>query len=141
MAYRERFVLSVRCTECGDKHNFRKEEGGFTCATCIVDAPEGATVVKTILVPIEYEVCPQCNGHGKHVHQALSVWSEEDRAQDPDSFENMMAGMYDVVCTLCKGQRVVDASPEACEARAEAEQDRKVRLQESGIHPGHPDYF
>ena len=87
----------------------------------------------------EWEVCPQCEGEGKMVHPALSVWTESDRAEDPESFEAMLEGRYDVVCDRCNGLRVVDAESE--ERYAEDVRDRHTRLMESGIYPGSPDWY
>lgn len=57
--------------------------------------------------PESFEVCPKCEGRGKHVDPTDSVWTEEDRERDPDGFEAMMAGGSDVTCSHCSGQRVV----------------------------------
>jgi DnaJ-class molecular chaperone len=87
----------------------------------------------------KYEVCPQCEGEGKMVNRAVSVWTESDRAEDPDGFRDMMDGLYDVPCDMCRGQRVV--SQDDREDFADRRQDHFTRLQESGIYPGSPDYF
>jgi len=57
----------------------------------------------------KYEVCPQCEGEGKIVNPAVSVWTRQDIDEDPENFENMRNGMFDVPCDLCHGQRVVTA--------------------------------
>lgn len=86
----------------------------------------------------KYEVCPRCEGKGKIVHPALSVWTESDRSEDPDSFAQMLDGDYDVTCTECHGLRVVTEEDEA--EYHERLSDTRTRLAESGIYPGHPDY-
>lgn len=79
-----------------------------------------------------YEVCPECRGHGQTVHRALSVWTEEDRYADPDGFEDMMQGVYDVVCGTCRGERVIDVSEKAQEKRAYDREDAMTRAAEDG---------
>jgi DnaJ-class molecular chaperone len=87
----------------------------------------------------KFEVCPTCEGEGKMVNRAVSVWTESDRYEDPDGFADMMDGHYDVVCDECNGKRVVTA--EDHEDFEESRKDYFYRLQESGIYPGSPDYF
>lgn len=87
----------------------------------------------------KYEVCPTCEGEGTMVHRGLSVWTESDRADDPESFEDMLAGRYDVVCDECFGKRVV--SVQDAQDFAERRADHFTMLAESGIYPGSPDYF
>lgn len=70
----------------------------------------------------DFEVCPTCRGHGTTVHAALSVWTEQDRAEDPDGFEDMMNGVYDVGCPQCHGKRVVSTADR---------QDYRERLQDA----------
>ncbi|MHC4214246.1 MAG: hypothetical protein ACYSWP_12835 [Planctomycetota bacterium] len=86
----------------------------------------------------EFKVCPRCRGTGRHVHEALSVWTEDDRREDPEGFDNMRAGDYDVACGLCGGEKVVEDSEEADEARREDAEDRRIRMMESGIWPYGP---
>jgi hypothetical protein len=71
----------------------------------------GGLCEEEIEVPIKFEVCPTCEGKGKHVNPSIdahgitadewdSDWSYEDR-------ENYMSGFYDVSCYECGGDRVV----------------------------------
>ena len=56
------------------------------------------------------EVCATCDGKGKHDHPAFAngITSEEwDRDWGEDEREDYMAGRYDVVCSACKGLRVM----------------------------------
>lgn len=87
----------------------------------------------------KYRVCPECQGEGKIVHRALSVWTAEDRYNDPDGFEDMMRGVYDITCDMCNGLRVVTS--EMVKRFDESRKDHFTRLQEQGIYPGNPDYF
>lgn len=81
----------------------------------------------------EWELCPECRGEGKVVHPALSVWTEEDRYEDPEGFEDMMAGMYDQRCKRCDGRRVVEAdNEEEQEDWEERLADARTRAMESG---------
>jgi len=86
-----------------------------------------------------YRVCPRCGGSGAMVMRAASVWAAEDRDADPEGFEEMLAGTYDVTCDRCKGRRVVTAASDR--AFKQDESDRFTRLRECGIYPGSPDYF
>ena len=86
----------------------------------------------------KYQVCPQCEGSGTMVHRSLSVWTAEDRYEDPDGFEDMMNGAYDVSCDMCDGQRVV--TREDLQAFQHRREDHYTMLMESGIGPGHRDW-
>ena len=87
----------------------------------------------------KYRVCPLCRGEGKTVHPAVSVWTGADIAEDPDGFEGMLAGDYDVPCPRCNGLRVVTKESER--KYAEDRADHFTMLRESGIYPGSPDWF
>ena len=62
-------------------------------------------------VPGKFEVCPRCDGTGKHDHPAFSngitssEWNGHD--WDDESRESYLRGTYDVQCTECDGKRVV----------------------------------
>jgi hypothetical protein len=60
-------------------------------------------------VPFKWEVCPTCNGRGRHVNPAIDCngITAEDFDQEPGFREEYMAGMYDVRCYNCDGKRVV----------------------------------
>lgn len=100
--------------------------------------PEEEEIV-TVSKRHDYKVCPECRGEGKVVHRAVSVWTSEDRAEDPDGFEDMMRGMYDVPCPECNGLHVVDQEVE--EEFKDKEDAHFEMLREQGIYPGNPDYF
>ncbi len=59
-------------------------------------------------LPVQYVVCPRCEGSGAHVNPSIdgNGLSEELRA-DYDFMEDYMAGVYDIVCECCNGKRVV----------------------------------
>ena len=60
-------------------------------------------------VPFKYEVCPTCEGKGKHVNPSIDCngLSAEDFYEDPDFAEEYMEGRYDVECYCCGGKKVV----------------------------------
>lgn len=62
-----------------------------------------------ILVPCKYEVCPTCNGTGKHVNPSIDCegLTAEDFARDPDFAQDYASGHYDMTCYGCGGKRVV----------------------------------
>lgn len=78
-----------KCEDCSDA----VDEGGDydACEAHTDPAPPG-----------EWVICPDCGGDGTHVHDALSVPSEEYR-DDPDFMEDYFAGAYDVSCARCQG--------------------------------------
>ena len=78
----------------------------------------------------KWEICPSCEGEGKVVHPACSVWTAEDRYEDPDGFESMMNGDYDVTCAECHGSGKVRAEDE--EKYRERLEDARIRAMESG---------
>jgi DnaJ-class molecular chaperone len=60
------------------------------------------------VLPSKFEVCPRCQGSGKHDHPAFANgFSQEDMAEDPDFAEEYRGGRYDVTCERCKGKRVI----------------------------------
>ena len=86
-----------------------------------------------------YQVCPQCKGEGTMVNRAVSVWTYADRIADPDGFEAMLRGVYNVPCDRCNGLRVVTHESER--RFAHDREDHFTMLREQGIYPGNPDYF
>jgi hypothetical protein len=59
----------------------------------------------------KFEVCPRCEGEGKHMNPSIGevAYTREDFDADPDFEEQYFSGAYDVTCYECKGQRVVKA--------------------------------
>lgn len=95
--------LEVRC----DEHNIPEE-----CA-CDEADKNGGDCSTTITLPARWDVCPNCDGHGKVDHPAFSNgWTAYDRAEDPDGFEAYMAGAYDVACPVCKGRTTIKVADE-----------------------------
>ncbi len=87
----------------------------------------------------KYRVCPQCEGEGRMVARHSQVWTESDRDEDPEGFQNMLEGRYDVACDMCKGLRVVTAAQ--IKEFHHRRDDHFTQLQEMGIYPGSSDYY
>ena len=71
----------------------------------------------SIELPAIRIVCPRCDGNGKHVNPNVdgNGITAEEFAEDPEFQENYFAGVYDVRCELCNGEKVVDIiDEEAC---------------------------
>lgn len=63
-------------------------------------------------LPTRWEVCPVCDGAGKHVNPSIDCGglTRED-FEDEDFIEDYRSGVYDVTCSQCRGRttvRVVD---------------------------------
>jgi|GEM_PF-869704 len=83
----------------------------------------------TVEVPVQYVVCPTCDGKGSHVNPSIDAGgiSSEEFYDDPDFAEDYMSGTYDVSCYECGGKRVV---PEIAYDRLNAEQKAAVEALE-----------
>jgi hypothetical protein len=74
-----------------------------------------------------YVVCPTCRGKGTHVNPSVDAGglSPRDFADDDEFRDDYFAGIYDVPCYECKGERVIpepvknDATYEIITALAE----------------------
>jgi DnaJ-class molecular chaperone len=78
-------------------------------------------------------ICERCEGEGTVVHPALSVWTSEDRDEDPDGFEAMMEGQYDVRCPECGGNgKVREPTEEELEDRRERDEMKRTQAMENG---------
>ena len=60
-------------------------------------------------LPAKFEVCPTCEGKGKHVNPSIddNGITGQDFAEDPDFEENYRSGTYDVQCYECHGSNVI----------------------------------
>lgn len=76
--------------------------------------------------PSKKEVCPRCNGEGKHVNPNVDghgITAEEwEQDWDDESREMYFSGGYDVMCEECHGHNVVDVPDES----RFSSQDKKV---------------
>lgn len=89
--------------------------------TCYEDDPDLTHVYE---IACKWEVCPTCDGKGRHVSPSIDCngLTQEDFDEDPYFEEEYFAGTYDVVCNHCKGRTTVPvpdedrADPEALKA-------------------------
>jgi RecJ-like exonuclease len=60
-------------------------------------------------MPVKFEVCFLCDGHGKHVNPSIDAHgiSGDDFAADPGFADEYFGGTYDVPCNECHGKRVI----------------------------------
>jgi hypothetical protein len=98
------------------------------------DAGEHVDYVETPL-PVEFQVCPLCQGRGAHVNPSIDAHglSGEDFAEDPDFAEDYFSGRYDQTCNECHGLRVVegvdrDACPPALLALYDQQQQELAEM-------------
>lgn len=65
----------------------------------------------TVELPWTWEVCPTCNGAGKHVNPSIDAGglTGEDLAQDPDFADAYFDGRFDQTCSQCGGRSTVPA--------------------------------
>lgn len=84
-----------------------------------------------LTIPSKYEVCWRCEGSGVHDAWEGGMTGDEMAEQGPEFYEDYMSGVYDVRCTVCKGQRVIGVpdrariSPETLQWIDEAEQSER----------------
>ena len=60
-----------------------------------------------LFLPTHREVCPTCDGKGTS-SAYLGAFSGDDMREDPEFFEDYMAGRYDRTCEECNGLRVIE---------------------------------
>ena len=56
-------------------------------------------------LPAVYALCPTCKGKGKHVNPAIDAGGVT--FEYPEDAQDYMAGVYDVRCFDCAGNRVI----------------------------------
>ncbi len=77
----------------------------------------------------KYLVCPECGGEGKHLNNAFrNEVLEPELAADPEFLEEMQIGVYDVICSCCKGLRVVTEEQQAA-WKADAQWRAEIRYE------------
>jgi hypothetical protein len=81
--------------------------GGPTTIELTVFTDQGDEV--ELAIPAKFELCPRCRGVGSHVDPAVDGQgiSQADFDQDPDFQESYFAGVYDVACHRCAGEKVI----------------------------------
>jgi hypothetical protein len=73
----------------------------------IIEETEGSD---TISVPGKMEVCPRCNGIGRHDRDDIDCSKLVDNMRedgDEDGIEGYFRGDYDVICSECHGRNVI----------------------------------
>lgn len=67
-------------------------------------------VVKEYTVPMMYEICPQCKGHGNRAMGGMAFTSSEfvERFDDADDRAAYFSGRYDTLCEVCNGSGKVE---------------------------------
>jgi len=65
----------------------------------------------TLSLPATWEDCSFCDGTGKTLRGGLAgaVFTAEDINEDPEFFEDMANGAFDVPCDKCKGSGAMKA--------------------------------
>lgn len=67
-----------------------------------------------ISLPSKRIICPECDGHGTHLtpsmrdHAYSSEEFQEDFSEEEQEEYMKRGGMYDVTCTVCKGNKIID---------------------------------
>jgi hypothetical protein len=100
-----------------------------------------ADIEEELDIPVKFEVCPTCEGRGKHVNPSIDCdgLTAKDFREDPDLADGYFSGRCDVTCYGCGGNRVVPVPDESrCDtedlAKLNAYLDEQVefrRLQEA----------
>jgi hypothetical protein len=88
---------------------------------------------ETIRVPTRFEVCPYCEGRGRHVNPSIDaggLTQEDLRDWDDWEIEEYFSGGYDVTCTTCNGNRVVSEPDFSKISKEDAEKIRKWEREE-----------
>lgn len=82
------------------------------CAEDCAECGAEQSCDEEISFPGKREVCPTCDGSGKHVDPSIDghgISAEEwDRDWDDEEREGYFRGDYDVICEQCGGANVVD---------------------------------
>lgn len=81
--------------------------GGPTTIELVTWDDVGDEVV--LELPAKFALCPRCRGAGSHVNPAVdgNGISPQEFAEDPDFQESYFAGVYDVACERCGGEKVI----------------------------------
>jgi hypothetical protein len=69
---------------------------------------------KVFNFPARNELCERCDGEGTHVNPSVdgNGLTAEDFDEDPDFREHYFAGVFDVACEECHGNKVVQVVDE-----------------------------
>ena len=64
---------------------------------------------------MKWEICCNCEGHGKHSKHLGVITSEDLQDWSSEEFDDYLNGAYDVPCSVCKGTGKVLAENNHCE--------------------------
>ena len=84
-------------------------------ATAIVWDEDGDEM--EVQVPFTWEVCPLCDGRGRHVNPSIDSHgiTSEEFLDDPDFAKDYFSGRYDIPCNECWGRRVIPQPDDSSE--------------------------
>ena len=83
---------------------------------------------KDIFLQAKYEVCPKCEGHGKHSNPSIDengITESEMEEAGEDFKENYLNGVFDITCLICNGEKVISVFDEAYIEKYGSEDDKK----------------
>lgn len=78
---------------------------------CFVDAD--GEYWQDVSLPSKFVVCHRCQGRGVHDAWEGGMTMDEMDEQGPEFMEDYLDGVYDVACSVCGGQRVLEVVDEA----------------------------
>lgn len=74
---------------------------------------EGYDCSQEVSLPSKFVVCHRCEGRGVHDAWEGGMTMDEMYEQGPDFIDDYFGGMYDVACSVCRGQRVLEVVDES----------------------------
>lgn len=78
-----------------------------------------------------FELCPDCQGHGTRVLHGAAFTAEDLDEAGPEFVDDMLDGVYDTLCELCQGLRV--ATPARIKEYRELEAEWRLAQRENGV--------
>ena len=84
---------------------------GLSLVLDFVDA-EGFDCEREVVLPSKFVVCHRCEGRGVHDAWEGGMTMDEMYEQGPEFVEDYFDGVYDVACSVCRGQRVLEVVDE-----------------------------
>lgn len=87
-----------------------------------------------VSLPAKFEVCGRCSGTGSHTNPSIDgngITASEMQEMGEDFREDYMRGVYDVQCSVCKGERVVSVVDRTRLSKAQKSQLRQHERDET----------
>jgi hypothetical protein len=103
-------IYSDRRFTASDERWWSAIDGRRACLDHDVFGPLPATREdQATWIDVRFEICPVCDGTGKHVNPSVDAHglTASDFDEDPDMYDSYFRGDYDVTCNLCRGEKVV----------------------------------